>query len=53
MKPLNKHIILKEVLENKTFKGIIIPKQIGKGIQTLIALVQSSTIYFPSNMSLP
>lgn len=28
-------------------------KQIGKGIQTLIALLQSSTIYFPSNMSLP
>ena len=27
MRPLNGHIILKEVLEKKLFKGIIIPKQ--------------------------
>ena len=28
MKPLNGHIILKEIQEKKTFKGIIIPKQL-------------------------
>ena len=28
MKPLNGHIILKEISEKKTFKGIIIPKQL-------------------------
>lgn len=27
MQPLNGHIILKEILEKKAFKGIIIPKQ--------------------------
>lgn len=27
MQPLNGHIILKEIQEKKTFKGIIIPKQ--------------------------
>ena len=28
MKPLNGHIILKEISEKKSFKGIIIPKQL-------------------------
>ena len=39
MKPLNKHIILKEVLENKTFKGIIIPKQIAANQATFAQII--------------
>lgn len=40
MKPLNGHVILKEISEKKVFKGIIIPKQLAANQITFAKVVE-------------